>query len=136
MRWQSMVLAAMIGLMVGPVSAADLVWVEAERFDDYGGWVNDAQFIDQMGSPYLLATGMGEPVRDAVTQVDLPHAGRWRVGSAIAIGCRSIIRDGSKCSSTATRPARSSAPAASPAGNGKMAACTSWLAVSSYVCTI
>ncbi len=32
-----------------------------------------------MGSPYLLAHGLGEPVRDAVTRVDLPRAGTYRV---------------------------------------------------------
>ncbi len=36
--------------------------VEAEGFDDPGGWVVDQQFMDQMGSPMLLAHGMGQPV--------------------------------------------------------------------------
>ena len=34
---------------------AETVVIEAEWFEDYGGWVNDTQFMDQMGSPYLLA---------------------------------------------------------------------------------
>ena len=34
-----------------------VMWLEAEHFRDTGGWTNDAQFIDQMGSPYLLAAG-------------------------------------------------------------------------------
>ena len=44
---------------------AETVVIEAEWFEDYGGWVNDTQFMDQMGSPYLLAHGLGRPVADA-----------------------------------------------------------------------
>ena len=46
---------------------AETVLVEAESFAEWGGWVNDTQFMDQMGSPYLLAHGMGKPVADAKT---------------------------------------------------------------------
>ncbi len=46
----------------------ETVEVEAEWFEDYGGWVNDTQFMDQMGSPYLLAHGLGKPVADAKTR--------------------------------------------------------------------
>ena len=46
---------------------AETIFIEAESFDDWGGWVNDTQFMDQMGSPYLLAHGMGKPVADAKT---------------------------------------------------------------------
>lgn len=60
--------------------AADIgLWVEAESFQDKGGWVIDQQFMDQMGSPYLLAHGMGRPVGDAVTTVDIPLTGEWNV---------------------------------------------------------
>ena len=51
-------------------TAADQVWVEAESFKDRGGWMLDTQFISIMGSPYLLAHGMGRPVKDASTSVD------------------------------------------------------------------
>ncbi len=44
---------------------AKTVFLEAEAFDEWGGWVNDTQFMDQMGSPYLLAHGLGKPVADA-----------------------------------------------------------------------
>lgn len=57
----------------------ELVLVEAESFDDPGGWVVDPQFMDQMGSPFLLAHGLGVPVRDAVTTVTLPRAGLYRI---------------------------------------------------------
>lgn len=73
------VLIVLLGLLGSSARAADLVWVEAERFERYGGWVNDCQFIDQMGSPYLLANGMGEAVKDATTHIEVPHAGRWRL---------------------------------------------------------
>ncbi len=56
-----------------------IVLVEAEAFDERGGWAVDQQFMDQMGSPYLLAHGLGEPVQDARTSVVFPHAGPYRV---------------------------------------------------------
>ena len=49
------------------------VLVEAESFRDKGGWAVDQQFMDQMGSPYLIAHGMGKPVADAVTTVEFPE---------------------------------------------------------------
>ncbi len=54
-------------------------FLEAEGFDDLGGWDLDQQSMDQMGSPYLLAHGLGVPVRDAVTTLRFPTAGRYRV---------------------------------------------------------
>jgi hypothetical protein len=41
------------------------VFVEAESFTEPGGWVVDQQAMDIMGSPYVLAHGMGVPVRRA-----------------------------------------------------------------------
>ena len=57
---------------------AETVFVEAESFNDWGGWVNDTQFMDQMGSPYLLAHGMGKPVADAKTTF-VAKGGRYNV---------------------------------------------------------
>jgi lysophospholipase L1-like esterase len=60
--------------IAGPVLADDVVescLVEAEAFTDKGGWVVDPQFVEQMGSPYLLAHGKGIPVADATTFVNL-----------------------------------------------------------------
>lgn len=54
------------------------VLVEAESFTEKGGWKVDQQFMDQMGSPYLLAHGMGVPVEDACTDIDLKK-GEWHV---------------------------------------------------------
>ena len=55
------------------------VLLEAESFQDPGGWVLDTQFIEVMGSPYLLAHGLGQPVKDATTTVKLPRAGAYHV---------------------------------------------------------
>lgn len=56
-----------------------MVLVEAESFDRRGGWVLDQQFMDQMGSPFLMAHGMGRPVEDASTSVAIPGKGVWHV---------------------------------------------------------
>ncbi len=61
------------------LSAAEQVLLEAENFDQLGGWVVDQQFMDQMGSPFLLAHGLGDPVRDARTRARFPSAGRYHV---------------------------------------------------------
>jgi len=53
------------------------VLVETESFDEKGGWVVDQQFIPSMGSPYLLAHGMGEPVENAKTIVSFPESGKY-----------------------------------------------------------
>jgi len=60
-------------------AGAGPVLVEAESFQKPGGWVNDSQFTDQMGSPFLLAHGLGTPVEDAETTVTLPATGTYRV---------------------------------------------------------
>ena len=62
----------------GLASAGHLL-VEAEGFDDLGGWMLDQQSMDQMGSPYLLAHGFGVPVEDAETTVIFPATGTYRV---------------------------------------------------------
>ena len=58
---------------------AQQVLVEAESFAKRGGWKLDTQFIETMGSPYLLAHGLGRPVRDATTTVTFPETGTYRV---------------------------------------------------------
>ena len=56
-----------------------LLWIEAESFDHPGGWVVDQQFMKTMGSAYLLAHGFGNPVKDAVTAIDVPESKEYRV---------------------------------------------------------
>lgn len=55
------------------------VLVEAESFTEKGGWVVDQQFMDQMGSPFLLAHGYGKPVEDAVVEVMFPEPATYHV---------------------------------------------------------
>lgn len=55
------------------------IWLEAEGFDDLGGWVIDQQSMAQMGSAYVMAHGMGVPVRDAQTLCGVPEAGEYVV---------------------------------------------------------
>ena len=55
------------------------IFLEAESFSVKGGWVVDQQFMDLMGSPYLMAHGLGTPVHDASTEVTIPQEGRWHV---------------------------------------------------------
>ncbi len=44
-------------LFITSVGMADTtVLVEAESFENLGGWVIDQQFMDEMGSPFLLST--------------------------------------------------------------------------------
>ena len=45
--------------------------VECEQFAEKGGWAVESQFIDEMGSSYLLAHGLGKPVADAVTRINV-----------------------------------------------------------------
>ena len=56
-----------------------MVIVEAEAFETLGGWVVDQQFMDEMGSPFILAHGLGVPVADAKTTAVLPAAGAYTV---------------------------------------------------------
>ncbi len=55
------------------------IWIETESFDFLGGWIVDPQSMDQMGSPYLMAHGMGVPVADAETVCRIPESGVYTV---------------------------------------------------------
>jgi hypothetical protein len=66
-------------LLCASSSAGEVILVEAEGFQERGGWVVDQQFMDQMGSPFLLAHGLGEPVADASTTVKVAEAGTYQV---------------------------------------------------------
>ena len=66
-------------LSVQQLLAQKHILVETESFKDKGGWVVDQQFIDILGSSYLLAHGMGEPVANAKTTVDFEKMGNYYV---------------------------------------------------------
>jgi len=57
----------------------EFLFLEAEAFEERGGWELDQQSMDQMGSPYLLAHGLGIPVKDAITHAQFPSAGSYRI---------------------------------------------------------
>ena len=59
--------------------SAETILLECEQFKDLGGWSIDSQFIDEMGSSYLLAHGLGKPVADATTTFEVKTAGRYNV---------------------------------------------------------
>jgi hypothetical protein len=58
---------------------SEILFLEAESFENKGGWVLDQQFMDQMGSPFLMAHGLGVPVADATTSLAFPGSGHYRV---------------------------------------------------------
>jgi len=60
-------------------ASGNVIWLEAESFDDPGTWSNDSQHVDLMGSPYLLATGVGKPVKDAKTTARVPDRGKYQL---------------------------------------------------------
>ncbi len=57
----------------------DHILVEAESFSEKGGWVIDQQSFDTLGSSYLLAHGMGVPVMNAYTEIQVDRAGDYHV---------------------------------------------------------
>ena len=79
-RWSTVFFGFFLGLMPFPVAAAEEgLWLEAEAFSNLGGWVVDQQSMDQMGSAYVMAHGMGIPVPDAETVCTIPTSGQWTV---------------------------------------------------------
>ncbi len=78
-RLKRHIAVGMLMLAAMPWASATDIWVEAESFADKGGWVLDQQFMDLMGSPYIMAHGMGKPVDDAVTEIEIPEAGNYTV---------------------------------------------------------
>ena len=79
MKFCSRVVLVLTLLLANQCLADAPVVVEAESFDDYGGWSLDTQFVHIMGSPYLLAHGLGEPVKNATTAVKFPATGNYKV---------------------------------------------------------
>jgi hypothetical protein len=68
-------------LCLAPLSAmhAETILAEAEAFENLGGWSLDTAFTHIVGSPYLLAHGLGKPVEDATTKLHVEKAGKYRV---------------------------------------------------------
>jgi hypothetical protein len=77
-KMNCMVLSGLLAAGMACVVKAGLL-VEAEAFADKGGWSVDQQFVEQMGSPYLLAHGLGKPVKNATTSITIATAGSYKV---------------------------------------------------------
>lgn len=71
--------AALTSLAAATAIPEHTVWLEAEGFDAHGGWDLDQQAMDIMGSPYLLAHGLGVPVQDATTRAHIPATTTYHV---------------------------------------------------------
>ncbi|MFK8060717.1 MAG: hypothetical protein AB8B78_11570, partial [Polaribacter sp.] len=65
--------------LIYSITIAQNILVETESFIDKGGWVVDPQFVEQMGSPYIMAHGMGIPVANAETKVKFNKKGKYHV---------------------------------------------------------
>lgn len=76
---QSRIVLAVVVFMLTNILCGQVILVEAESFDNPGGWVVDPQFEQQMGSPYLLAHGIGKPVENASTKVRFESNGEYHV---------------------------------------------------------
>lgn len=70
--------AAALVLLLSTAAEAVRVPVYPQSFDA-GGWSLDAQFMDVVGSPYLIAHGLGVRVLDAKARVEFPSRGEYRV---------------------------------------------------------
>jgi len=79
MKYVRYMLVPLLLFRIAAARADTTVLVKAERFAKLRGWVIDQQSMDQMGSPYVLAHGLGRPVADAATAIDFPAAGVYRV---------------------------------------------------------
>ena len=72
-------LALLIAAWLAKPLAAANIWIEAESFEQKGGWLVVQQMIEGMGSPYLIAHGLGTPVKDAQTNVRIDTAATYNV---------------------------------------------------------
>ncbi|QDT52525.1 FAD dependent oxidoreductase [Caulifigura coniformis] len=68
---------SLVFLTVAPRARAGEVFLETESFADPGGWSLDTSFTHVVGSPYLLAHGLGQPVKDATTKFTVKDAGEY-----------------------------------------------------------
>ncbi len=74
---------------------ANDILVEAESFNHTGGWVIDTQAYTSLGSAYLMAHGMGKPVEDAYTHIDIERKGKYRIWVRTRDWVKTWDKDGS-----------------------------------------
>ena len=70
---------SLISAISSQAQTSSTVFVEAESLAQWGGWKLDTAFTNIVGSPYLLAHGLGKPVTDATGVVKVAEAGEYRV---------------------------------------------------------
>ena len=71
------ILIVFISFFLYSIAAQAQLWIEAESFTHRGGWKLDHQAFPQIGSAYLNAHGMGNPVEDAYTDVETSEPGTY-----------------------------------------------------------
>lgn len=82
MRFNEFASGGIIGFFVCFLTSyafAQTILIEAESFSDLGGWVVDQQSIDQLGSAYLMAHGLGVPVDNASTEIEVSEKGEYNI---------------------------------------------------------
>lgn len=57
----------------------EAIILTAPLFSQMGGWVLDTQFVTTMGTPYLLAHGLGRPVEDAAIEFTVETTGEYHL---------------------------------------------------------
>ncbi len=55
------------------------IWIEAESVESLGGWLVDSQSMEEIGSAYIMAHGMGTPVADAERSFKVKEDGTYHV---------------------------------------------------------
>ncbi len=83
-RFYSLILTVFVCAAASWSAANAQIFVEAESFQEKGGWSVDQQFMDiqspgEAGSVILLAHGMGKPVANAKTAVTFVKSGTYNV---------------------------------------------------------
>ena len=66
-----------LACVASAAASAQTVFIEAESLTSHGGWKLDTAFTNIVGSPYLLAHGLGKPVADAQGTAKSPCAGEY-----------------------------------------------------------
>ncbi|MCG6190489.1 FAD-dependent oxidoreductase [Maribellus maritimus] len=69
----------LICFFIHAIGHEKVILLETESFQNRGGWAIDQQFMDEMGSPFLLAHGLGNPVADAETTFEIQQPNKYYV---------------------------------------------------------
>ena len=78
-RTLSLLGLSLLATLTGQAQSTDTIFVETESLASHGGWKLDTAFTNIVGSPYLLAHGLGKPVADATGTVHVTAAGEYRI---------------------------------------------------------